>query len=184
MNIFPKSRDAEIVTQELANELLIYDLTNHRAIGLNETSVAVWQNCDGKTSIAEIAQRENLPPEFVLIALDELQKADLMAEKIELEIPTDRFSRRKMLLKVATTAAALPMIKTLVAPTAIQAQSSNCIGNGDSFDLTSNPFFADANECVAALVAQATITCCSGVLNPAGAFTFTSNPPLCRGFCG
>lgn len=41
----------ELVVQEFEKEVLIYDLNNHKAYTLNETSSLVWRMCDGKTSI-------------------------------------------------------------------------------------------------------------------------------------
>ena len=44
----PISRKANILTQEIGNEILIYDLSINKAFSLNETLVLIWQSCDGK----------------------------------------------------------------------------------------------------------------------------------------
>ena len=51
----PRSKKDNIVIQEVENELMIYDLSNNEAFCLNETSALIWQLCDGKNNISEIA---------------------------------------------------------------------------------------------------------------------------------
>lgn len=184
MKIYPKNRNEDIVVQANSNDLLIYDLLTDKVHCLNKTSAAVWRSCDGKTSISEIAKRRGLPEEFVTVAIDDLQKANLMAAD-DFNISLDRLSRRKLLLKAGATAAAIPLITSLVAPMAINAQSSGaCLGPCGSFVLNPSPFFADSQACVSALLSAAQTQCCSGVLNGGGGFEFGSDPQLCRGYCG
>ena len=54
-NINPTGRAENLVVQEYGNDILVYDLVDHRALSLNETSARVWRACDGKKSVAEIA---------------------------------------------------------------------------------------------------------------------------------
>jgi len=49
------ARDEELVVQELSDEVLIYDLRQHKAHCLNQTAAFVWNHCDGETSADEIA---------------------------------------------------------------------------------------------------------------------------------
>ena len=51
----PKTRNENIVVQEFENEVLIYDLTINKAFCLNQTSKMIWQMCNGKNSVADIA---------------------------------------------------------------------------------------------------------------------------------
>ena len=55
MNSYPKVRVADIVVQEFADEILIYDLKNNKAFCLNETSSMIWQACDGKKDISDLS---------------------------------------------------------------------------------------------------------------------------------
>jgi hypothetical protein len=184
MTNFPKARENKIVVQESTGEILVYDLLNNKAHCLNETSSVVWRDCDGKSSVAEIAQRQQLPEEYVAVAVNELQKANLLAEKVDLQLPADRVSRRKMLLKVGATAVVLPLITSVVAPTAVHAQSGACLEFNATFELNPTPFFENIDLCVDALIAESETRCCSGGLNLQMGFEFGSDPQLCRGFCG
>lgn len=125
---FPKAKNIEIVVQELESEMLVYDLGNDKAHHLNETVSLVWKNCDGKTTPKEVAKRlekqfnTKIEEDFVWLALDELEKANLL----EAKLPKDDFtklSRRKVLFRYAPLAAAIPIVMSLVAPQAAHAQS-------------------------------------------------------------
>src|SRR5262249_13807665 len=55
--VLPNARTEMLTTQELADEVLVYDMQRHRAHSLNRTAALVWRHCDGNTPVAEIAQR-------------------------------------------------------------------------------------------------------------------------------
>lgn len=128
----PESRREDVVIQELKDELLIYDLKINKVFCLNETSAMVWQLCDGKRSISEISREMSrrlkavVSEDFVLLALDGLEKDKLLASGGG-ETRIDFFgglSRRQMIKKVGLASMiALPVISSLVAPTAAHAQS-------------------------------------------------------------
>ena len=49
MNL-PRSRNTDVVVNELGDEILVYDLITHKAYNLNKTSSIVYQACgDGLT---------------------------------------------------------------------------------------------------------------------------------------
>lgn len=140
----PKSRQNELVVQELGNELLIYDLQTHKAVCLNETSALVWNLCaGGGRTVADISRRMSkelkmpIAEDFVRLALDNLRKENLLAANGDGEEATDLIrakfnglSRREAIRKVGLASMiALPVITGLVAPTAAQAQS-RCAGSG------------------------------------------------------
>jgi len=52
--MFPKRR-ADITTRDVNGETLILDRKHEEVHQLNNTASYVWQRCDGKTSVAEIA---------------------------------------------------------------------------------------------------------------------------------
>ena len=54
----PKSlkRD-QLVVEELGTELMIYDQKRNQAFCLNQKAAFVWQQCDGKTTVTEIAAK-------------------------------------------------------------------------------------------------------------------------------
>lgn len=179
MKNYPKCRDNNIVVQETANELMVYDLVTNKVHFLNKTSAEIWKSCDGKTSIPEIAKNQNIPEEYVIVALSDLWEANLMEGEIKPDIPSNKISRRKLLMKAGATAAVLPIILSLITPTSAQTQS--CLTSDQTFNLNPSPFFADQPECANALIAEAQNICCAGFLNLT---EFSSSPQLCRGRCG
>ena len=134
--ILPHARRDGLVVQEMKDEVLVYDLERHEARCLNATAANVWQHCDGKTTVADmtaqLARDFNLPhdEEIVLLALDQLGRDRLLVEAVK-RPASERISRRKMMRTAGIAAAvALPLITSIVAPTAVQAGS--CLGQGAS----------------------------------------------------
>lgn len=130
--IKPLARNSEIVIQEMGEEVLIYDLRSDKAFSFNSTTVKIWQLCNGKNSVADIATKlsvefgELVSEDLVLLALKTLQKENLL--EVELTFPQafENISRREIVRRVGLTSLiALPVISSLVAPLAIHAQS-NC----------------------------------------------------------
>jgi hypothetical protein len=130
-NIYPKSRRANIVVQDFENEVLIYDLAKNKAYCLNQTSALVWQNCNGNNSVADISRELStklditVSDEVVWLALDSLKRDNLLENTDEFEINFDGLNRRQMIKKVGLASTiALPIISSVVAPSALAAQSS------------------------------------------------------------
>jgi hypothetical protein len=128
----PKARETELVVQELKDEVLIYDLTTNKAFCLNETSAAIWNLCDGKSSVSDITKqlskqlKQPVTDDLVYLALDQFKQDDLLSGNNEIEIKFDRLSRREAIRKVGfASMVALPLISSLVAPTAAMAQSGS-----------------------------------------------------------
>ena len=123
----PRARTEELVVEELGDELLIYDLRTDAAHSLDGDAAAVWRACDGQASPAGVADATGLEAAAVDHALLELAERDL------LDPPLDH-SRREA-LKIGATAGAvgvaIPIIRSIVAPTAAQAQSG-CLPDGSA----------------------------------------------------
>lgn len=125
----PRARTERLVVCELADEVLVYDLERDRAHCLNQTAALVWKRCDGQTSVPEIAraleQSLGAPVEepLVWLALNQLGRRRLLREKIAQPIEMARLSRRKLIGMIGLTTVALPLITSIVAPTAVQAAS-------------------------------------------------------------
>lgn len=125
MNL-PKSRNHNIVVQELGKEILIYDLAVHKSFNLNETSSIIYNHCDGQTSFAELKRRYKFTDDLINFALDELQaNALLQGERPKCFAG---MTRREVVRKVGLASLiALPIVASLVAPSAAQAASATCI---------------------------------------------------------
>ncbi len=129
----PKFRQSDLVTQQVKKEMLIYDLRNNKAFCLNETAAAVWQKCDGKTTLIEITLElrdelgDSVTNEFLTVALEQLFRDKLLETDTEFAKIFSGISRREMIRRVGQSSlVALPIVTSLVAPTASNAQSTTC----------------------------------------------------------
>jgi hypothetical protein len=144
----PCARADGIVVQALPDEVLVYDLERHKAHCLNHTAALVWKCCDGQTAVSEmphILEREThtpVPEDVVWLALQQLGKARLLAEQIHAPRGGDKVSRREVMRRLGWGAVvALPLVTSIVAPTAVEAAS--CLSTGS--------------------VCSSSAQCCSGV---------------------
>lgn len=126
----PKTRNENIVIQEMNKEILIYDLKDNKAFCLNETSAIIYQLCDGKRTIREIADvmsmklKTLVSEDYVPLPLHELKKDRLLENADEFEDYFAGMSRREMVKKVGLASMiALPIISSVIAPLAVSAAS-------------------------------------------------------------
>jgi hypothetical protein len=140
----PTARKEGLIVQELGDETLVYDLTSHKAHYLNRTARLIWQRCNGRTTLAEILtvleneQKTRIGETAVWMALDQLAKAQLLADRPVLPESLASCSRRDLIRAAGLLGAAalVPIVDTIVAPRAAEAASSttsqncqdNCIG--------------------------------------------------------
>jgi hypothetical protein len=128
----PKARREDLFSERLAEETILYDKVNHTAHTLNETVAMVWESADGDRSVNELAHmlhsKLGIPADrgVVLLALEQLQAAGLLEVSIEAEKETERTSRREVarrLALVGVSAAMVPLVASVVAPTPAMAAS-------------------------------------------------------------
>ena len=80
----PEARKEGLVVQHLSDEVLVYDQQRHKAHCLNETAALIWMRCDGKTTVASMAQElskqtgTRVGEEVVWLALDQLGRSRLL----------------------------------------------------------------------------------------------------------
>ena len=146
MHTKPKCRFTDILVQTVGSELLIYDLTIDKAFCLNETSSLIYRLADGTRTIREISDSmsKNLKTlvseDFVLLALLELEKENLLEERFEMANSFSHFSRREMVRKVGfASMIALPVVATMIAPTSANAASCTDLQPGQQFGSTIRP---------------------------------------------
>jgi Coenzyme PQQ synthesis protein D (PqqD) len=127
---FPRAR-ADCLSREFGNEVLVYDLQRDVGHCLNSTAAAAWKLSDGSSSPSEIARAlsrqlsARVDEAVVLLALDQLANAHLLVGS---EVPVRRLSRRVAIRRIGVAAAiVLPLVTSLVAPTA--AQTASCLHN-------------------------------------------------------
>jgi hypothetical protein len=154
---YPQARSARLVVRELPDETLIYDLDRDNAHCLNSSAAAIWQLCNGKRSAAQIAKDlpEPLGPvdeSVVWLALEQLGKDHLLEAHVTWPETIPRITRREAVRRIGLGAAiAIPLVSSIIAPTA--AQAATCLTH--------------CSPC------STGTQCCSGVC--------ASNPPGCSG---
>lgn len=106
MTNLPRSRQSDIVQQELETEILIYDLKTNKAFCLNESSAMIWQLCDGNHSVTQISQiltkklNQPISEELIRLALDHFKRDGLLENHDEFEIDFKGLNRRQLIKKV------------------------------------------------------------------------------------
>lgn len=178
MSLKPISRRENIVVQEFENELLIYDLSSNKAFCLNESSAIIWQMCDGTKSIAEISHavgkklNSNISEEFVWLAIEQFRKDNLISNDFSgiFESVFAGMTRREVIRKVGfTSMVALPIVASIIAPTA--ASAASCTLSNASLACSTSGECCDNGLCVGA-----PMTCSCTCVNPGQCLTQTSCP--------
>jgi hypothetical protein len=119
-----------MVSRELGDELLIYDLERHKAYCLNAFARQVLAHCDGQTAIDEITRRVGrvlggaVSEDAVRLGLARLERARLL--EVEGPRPVVDTSRRELLRRLAGVAAVVPLVTVLNVPTPAHAASALC----------------------------------------------------------
>jgi hypothetical protein len=165
MSKLPVARTEGLIVEEVSDEVLVYDEQSDKAHCLNHTASLIWKHCDGQTSAVQIAAlleaELKLPvsEQVVNVGLHELSRRKLLTEDSVLP-ELARLSRRRLVNSMGLTAmVALPLIISIVAPTAAQAGSPDpCapatdkpIGCPCSSDNECNSFNCNAGVCGPAL---------------------------------
>ena len=118
-------------TEQLGDEASVYDWARGQVHALNPTAACVWRQCDGATSreaIAAVLRAEMGIPEaeaVVDLTLAHLARLHLLEVPVEAIVTTGERSAptRRWLLGRGLTAALLPAIYSIVAPSPVDAQS-------------------------------------------------------------
>ena len=133
----PLARRDGLVVQELPDEVLVYDSERHKAHCLNPTAAFVWKHCDGRKSVSDIARLLEksigmgaLDEDVVRFALSQLEKDHLLEEKLAWPVGVQPISRRELVRRLGIGAAiAIPLVTSIIAPTAAHAGSGGTLGS-------------------------------------------------------
>jgi hypothetical protein len=131
---YPTARRDDLVVQETDDEVLVYDLRTNKASCLNSTAALVWNHCDGTrdvdeiTGLVSIAAKREVSTDVIRLALSQLSRGALLERDVAIAARTDGVSRRELVKRIGLTSTiALPVVASMVAPSAVQAQT--CVGN-------------------------------------------------------
>jgi hypothetical protein len=132
-SVEPRARTNRLVTRDLGDELLVYDLERHKAYCLNQVAMQVFRHCDGETTIPDMALRigsvlgMTVDEQAVRLGLVRLEKAHLLDSAVAQILHT---SRREMLRTLGRAAVVVvPLVTAITVPTSAQA-ASGCIPMG------------------------------------------------------
>jgi Coenzyme PQQ synthesis protein D (PqqD) len=121
-NPMPKAKTERLIVREIDGETLVYDRGRAAASCLNEFAARVWRECDGETSVADIAAALGEDERTVWLALHQLMKAQLLTEAIAFPpYMSVAKSRREVGARLGLGAAAF--VASIVAPIPAQAAS-------------------------------------------------------------
>ncbi|MFN8625259.1 MAG: PqqD family peptide modification chaperone [Candidatus Binatia bacterium] len=134
----PRAKHNGLLSEQLDDELLVYDPDRSRGHCLNRTAALVWRHADGEHTVAELAAilRTELDPvaddNLVWHTLDRLNAVHLLEEPLPRSPADARASRRAFVRQVGLLGAIsllLPLITSVAAPAPAQTQSC---GSGSS----------------------------------------------------
>ena len=136
-------RSKTTYTETLDGELCVYEWTRHEVHALNASAASVWQSCDGNTSVEEMAARlraARLPyaDQLVAVALDVFERKHLL-DANRTPSRAGRAMSRRALVRCGVAAALVPVVTSIVAPTALQAQSPGGVTGTQTFAFTGSP---------------------------------------------
>jgi hypothetical protein len=138
----PRRRTQRLIIDELPDEVLVYDLDRHKAHCLNQTAALVWSLCDGCTTPRAIARRmkseldQPFSEDLVWLAMRQLNKIHLLEGVVGGPGQLAGMSRREMVRRIGIAAAvSVPVITSIVSPTAVQALTCFAGGHACSTDV-------------------------------------------------
>ena len=144
MKHFPKARKDSVIARDFGEEVLIYDRTRDKALCLNRTAALVWKYCNGRRSVEQIAEcvggeigndfETPIDERLVWYAISRLRREQLLEDEgrvppAVLASMNGHLNRRQLVRTLGLTAiVALPLVTSIVAPTA--AQAATCLPTG------------------------------------------------------
>jgi len=151
----PLARRDSLIVKELADETLVYDLATDQAYCLNLTAARVWKNCDGERTVAQLGELMEIeadsavPEEIIWLALDQLEKFNLLERAPAKPVVLAQMNRRELARSIGIAAILLPVVLTITVPTAL-AQGSSCMNrpcNVPADCCPSNPVCNPSKKC-------------------------------------
>jgi len=134
---FPRALEGSLLTCEVGDELLVYDLDRDKAHCLNSTAALVWRQCDGRTSVPEIGRALSerygvtIATDVAWMALAQLERAHLIHIHMSRERRRGaaKLTRRELIKRAGAVAAiGLPLVSSIAIPQA--AEAATCMGPG------------------------------------------------------
>jgi hypothetical protein len=119
----PKAKTERLIVKVIDDETLVYDRGRDAASCLSEFAARVWRECDGETSVADIADALGEDERAVWLALHRLTKAQLLTEAIALPPDMRTGKTRREIAGQLGLGAAVAAVSSIVMTTAAHAGS-------------------------------------------------------------
>lgn len=129
----PLAQKTDLTIENLGSEMIVYDHKRKRIHSLNRSTSFIWQRCDGRTKIEDIAAdlpEIGLPADLDIVrrALKQLARTHLLSNEsafTDSSLPSRRTLVRRLGLAAGSAATLLPAIRSIVAPTPAMAKSGD-----------------------------------------------------------
>jgi hypothetical protein len=135
MGTQPLARTEGLLTEQVDDELLVFDAEHKLACRLNASAALVWRSCDGTRSLSDLVAivaeefGEVADEDQVVIALDSLVKHGLIESGYEpREAAATRITRRRFMRRVGAVSLAsfsVPLVSSMMIPSAAAAASAH-----------------------------------------------------------
>lgn len=144
----PAARVTGLVVTEASDEVLVYDTERHHIHHLNQVTAVIWRSLEEAGTVSEVTRVTSMTlgspvdEATVRLALTTLADAELLDGDLAPDVRVAGQSRRRFLKKAAIAGAAVPIIASMTAPSALASQSCPtsggnrpngcpCSGNGN-----------------------------------------------------
>ena len=128
----PLARTDNLLTQELDDELLVYDRASHNAHSLDRRAATLWRACDGVNTVGDLEKVVGASRDEVVEALAALSARGLLVTPFESSGSSRRAMLRRGLVAGGVMAIGAPVIRSVLVPEPAGAQSPGpCVQNGD-----------------------------------------------------
>lgn len=123
----PRAKRDGLLSEDVGDELIVYDENRHRGHCLNRTAALVWRHADGERTIADLAAilQAELDPvadqSLVWHTVDRLNAAHLLDEPPLRSADEMRAARRQFISKIGLVGVAtllLPLVTSVAPPPA------------------------------------------------------------------
>ncbi len=147
MTIFPQKQRSGLSTQQVESETVVFNEGTGKVVCLNRIAAVVWELCDGRTSIAAIAQLTSekldapVTEDLVNFALRGLQKQKLLEEQQLVISPV--LTRRSLVQRLGKSVAImLPIVAAVAIPK--KAHAYGCVLGDTPIQLANGNFVSAA----------------------------------------
>src|SRR5262245_23153421 len=123
----PRAKREGLLSEDVGEELIVYDENRHRGHCLNRTAALVWRHADGERTIGDLAAilQAELDPvadeNLVWHTVDRLNAAQLLEAPSARSADEVRAARRRFISKVGLVGVAtllLPLVNSVAPPPA------------------------------------------------------------------